>query len=276
MTLFAVLLLAAAPTERLKDPVEIVQRLANADQRSRDLLNQYTYVERSETIELDENGKAERAETRTKDVFYLYGRRYRRLTHKDDKPLSGGDAREEEEKFQKELAKRQRESEKDRAKLAEEDGKQRQELRKLVDEIVKAYHLKLEGIEPVSGRDAYRISAEPRKDYRRRTLPYSALSRIRGTMWIDAGEFQMVKADAEVIETLSIGLILARASPGTKLFFEQTRVNSEIWLPRRAGVHLDGRVALIKKVRAKARTEWSNYRKFSTDSRIVDTGVPQP
>jgi hypothetical protein len=264
-----VLLMAAAP-ERLSDPVEIVRRLADADRRSRELLSQYTYIERVEDREFDAKGNVKKREAKTSDVFYLFGRRYERLTHKDDKPLTGNDAEKEEEKFQKELAKRQKEPEKDREKMAKEDAKRRQELRKLVEEIVKAYHLTLEGTDSIDGRAAYRIAAEPRKDYRRRTLPYSMLSRLRGKMWIDAADFQMVKAEAEVIETVSIGLILARASPGTKLYFEQTRVNSEIWLPKRAGVELDGRLGLVKKVRAESRAEWSNYRKYSTDSRVVD------
>jgi hypothetical protein len=271
----ALLVLAAAP-ERLTDPVEIVRRLATADRRSRELVSQYTCVERSEDKEFDGRGQVKKRETKTSDVFYLYGRRYERLTQKDDKPLSGKDAEQEEAKFQKELEKRQKEPEKARQKLAEEDAKQRQELRKLVDEIVKAYHLTLEGTDAMDGREAYRIAAEPRKDYRRRTLPYSVLSRIRGKMWIDTSEFQMVKAEAEVIETVSIGLIIARASPGTKLYFEQTRINSEIWLPKRAWVQLDGRLGLVKKVRAESRVEWSNYRKFSTDSRVVETAGSTP
>jgi hypothetical protein len=277
MVLTIALALAAGPAP-LSDPVEIVRRLATADRRSRELVSQYTYVVRTEEREFDARGNVIKSESKTSDVFYLFGRRYERLTHKDGKPLTGKDAEKEEEKFQKELAKRQKEPEKEREKLAKEDAKRREELRKLVDEIVKAYHLTLEGTDSIDGRAAYRIAAEPRQDYRRLTLPYSALSRLRGRMWIDAEEFQMVKAEAEVIETVSIGLILARASPGTKLRFEQTRVNREIWLPKSAGVQLDGRLGLVKKVRGESRAEWSNYRKFSTDSRVVDvagTAAPQ-
>lgn len=271
--LLAMALLAAAVPERISDPVEIVKRLATADRRSREVMSQYTYVERTEDRELDADGRVTKNESKTSDVFYLFGRRYKRVTHRDGKPLEGKQAEKEEERFQKELDKRQKEPEEAREKLAKEDAKQREELRKLVDEIVKAYHLTLEGTDRIDGREAYRITAEPRPDYRRRTLPYSVLSRLRGKMWIDAAEFQMVKAEAEVIETVSFGLILARLSPGTRLHFEQTRVNSEIWLPKRASIYLDGRLGLVKKVRGDSRTEWSNYRKFSTDSRVVDVAT---
>ncbi len=268
----AILIVLAAAPEALTDPAEIVRRLASADRRSREVISQYTYVERTEDRELDANGNVKTTESKTSDVSYLLGRRYARVTHKNGEPLSAKDAEKEEEKYQKELAKRQREPEKYREKLAKQDEKRRQELRQMVDEIIKAYHLTLEGVERIDGREAYRIAANPRKDYRRRTLPFSVLSRLRGTMWIDASEFQMVKVDAEVIETISIGLILVRASPGTHLLFQQTRVNGEVWLPSRAAIQLDGRLGLIKKVRADSTTEWSNYRKFQTDSRILDVG----
>lgn len=273
--IFAIILLAAIP-DRLTDPVEIVKRLATADRRSRELLNQYTFVMHSRQREFDDKGNLKKSESETSDVFYLYGRRYRRLTHKNGKPLEGREAEEEEKKFQRELAKRERESDEARAKLAREDAKQREELRKLVDEIIKAYHLTLEGIDNLGGRDAYRIAAEPRKDYRRLTLPYSILSRLRGKMWIDTAEFQMVKVEAEVIETVSFGLIIARALPGTTLYFQQNRVNSEIWLPKRAGLQVDARFGLMKRVRFENETEWSNYRKFSTDSQIVDVAETAP
>lgn len=273
--ILAILALAAVP-DRLTDPVEIVKRLATADRRSRALLSQYTYVVESRQREFDGNGKLTKSESKTSDVFYLHGRRYQRLTHKNGKPLEGREAEEEEKKFQRELAKREKESDEARAKLAREDAKQREELRKLVDEIVKAYHLTLEGIDNLSGRDAYRIAAEPRKDYRRLTLPYSVLSRLRGKMWIDTAEFQMVKVEAEVIETVSFGLIIARALPGTTLYFQQNRVNSEIWLPKRAGLQVDARLGLLKRMRFENETEWSNYRKFSTDSRVVDVAETAP
>lgn len=273
--ILAILALAAIP-DRLTDPVEIVKRLATADRRSRELLSQYTYVVESRQREFDDKGKLTKSESKTSDVFYLYGRRYQRLTHKNGKPLEGREADEEEKKFQRELAKREKESDDARAKLAREDAKQREELRKLVDEIVKAYHLTLEGIDNLGGRSAYRIAAEPRKDYRRLMLPYSVLSRLRGKMWIDTAEFQMVKVEAEVIETVSFGLIIARALPGTTLYFQQHRVNSEIWLPKRAGLLVDARLGLMKRVRFENETEWSNYRKFSTDSRVVDVTETAP
>jgi len=202
-------------------------------------------------------------------VLSLYGRYYSKTIAKNDKPFSAKEAAKEEEKLRKESEKRARESRDENGKLAKEQAKQREELRKLVTEIGKAYNLALRGVERLDGRDVYKIAATPRPGYSRKLLPYSMLPKMRGTMWIDAEEYQLVRIDAEVIETISFGLILARFGPGTRLFFEQTRVNGEVWLPRYAAAKVDGRIGMLKKVRNEAEVRWKDFRKFSADSRVV-------
>jgi hypothetical protein len=48
-----------------------------------------------------------------------------------------------------------------------------------------------------------------------------------------------------------------------------TRVNDEVWLPKRIEVKASARVALVKTFRIEAETSYSNYRKFQVDSKVV-------
>lgn len=269
----ALLVLTLLAADRLSDPVAIVQRLATSDQRNLEVARQYTFLRRSEERELDGAGSTKKIESKTRDVTFLYGRPYARLVARNDKPLAAAERSKEDEKFNKEAEKRRRESAAERQDQAQRDRRDWEELRKLIGEIPKAYHLKLEGMEKIDGREVYRVSALPRGDYRRFLPPYSLLTKLRGMLWIDAEEYQVVKVETEVIETASFGLILARASPGTRLLFEQTRVNGEVWLPRRAELKLDGRLGFFKKVRAEASSTWSDFRKFQTESRVVETAT---
>jgi hypothetical protein len=264
------LAMAADPQATLSDPAEIVQRLSWADRANRELARQYTYLEESREREFDSKNRIKKQRSESKEVLFLYGRRYERLTAKDGRPLAGKDLAKEEEKLRKETEKRAREPERDRARLAAEEEKRRSELRKAIDEIVKAYDLTLQGVETIKGRRVYRIAAEPRPSYDRKLPPYSFLKRLRGTMWIEAAEFQLVKVDAEVIETFSFGLFLARMSQGSRLHFEQTRVNGEVWLPRAASGKIDGRF-LTDRFRGESEVQWSGFRKFQSESRIVET-----
>jgi hypothetical protein len=88
-------------------------------------------------------------------------------------------------------------------------------------------------------------------------------------MWIDKAEYQWVRLEGETTDTISYGVFLARLNPGAKLVFEQTRVNGEVWLPRREWVRGSGRIGLVKKIAMDEEITWSNYRKFQAESKIV-------
>ena len=77
-------------------------------------------------------------------------------------------------------------------------------------------------------------------------------------------------------DTISFGLFLARLSPGSRLSFEQTRVNDEIWLPLHAQIRVDARLGLLMKVDAEVDVTYRDYRKFQTDSHMVAADKPTP
>jgi hypothetical protein len=77
--------------------------------------------------------------------------------------------------------------------------------------------------------------------------------------------------EAETTDTISYGLFIARLNPGAKLVFEQTRVNDEIWLPKRESVIGSGRLGLVKKIAMQQELIWSDYRKFQVESKVVPT-----
>lgn len=176
----------------------------------------------------------------------------------------------------REMAKRARESERDRAKREEEDKKDLEEERQVRREVADAFNFNLLRDEIISGFPAWVIQAEPKPGYRPKTARAKILPKVRGTLWITKADYRWVKVDAEVIDTFSYGLMLFRLYPGTHLMFEQTRVNDDVWLPRKAHIRGFARVAMVKKYDLEIETHWENYRRFSTDSRIVATGDPEP
>ncbi len=52
--------------------------------------------------------------------------------------------------------------------------------------------------------------------------------------------------------------------------FEQKRVNDEVWLPTHIEIHGNARIAYMKKLRLEIELTYRDYRKFQTDSKIVD------
>ena len=95
------------------------------------------------------------------------------------------------------------------------------------------------------------------------------LLKLRGRMWIDKATYQWARVEAETTDTISWGLFLARLNSGAKMTFDQTEVSSDLWLPKRLLLTGTGRIGLIKRLAQDVEIEWSNYKKFSVDSRIV-------
>jgi hypothetical protein len=95
-------------------------------------------------------------------------------------------------------------------------------------------------------------------------------------VWIDKDDLQLAKMDVEAIETVSIGLVLARIHKGTRVMLEQTRVNDEVWLPRHMTFKLDARVALLKGYKMDGEQTFRDYKKFRTSARIVGLGEAKP
>ncbi len=263
-TLLIVLLSALS-----QDALEIVKKSIDRDITNFDHLKNYTYRQREEDRAYDGKGKVKHQESETSEILILGGRPYEKLIAKNDKPLSEKDARKEQEKLDKELAKRQNMSEKDKAKL----DKERRESREFLREVPDAYTFKLVGEDTVSGQPTWVIDAEPRADFKPKLSRAKLLTKVRGRIWIDKREYQWVKAEAETLDVMSFGLALLRVAPGTTIRFEQTRVNDEVWLP--GSMHLKGsaRVGYLLKMRAEIDLNYSDYQKFQSDSRIVGVEV---
>jgi hypothetical protein len=235
----------------------------------------YTYVDREVENKLEGNGRVKSAESKTYEIMELYGEQVQRLIAKDDKPLSGKDAANEEERVEKLNNKRKNESEQDRAKRQEEEEKQREKNREFVREVADAYEFRLSGSETLNGRDNWVIAGEPRQGFQAHQKEAQMLSKFRGRLWIDKNDLQLAKMDVEAIDTVSFGWVLARIHKGTRLVFEQTRVNGEVWLPQHISFKFDARVALFKGYNQIDEETFSEYKKFRTTAKIVSVGDVQ-
>jgi hypothetical protein len=251
---------------------ELFRVVADKDDRNQKLERDYTYVDREVENKLDGKGQNKSTEVKTYEILEIYGEQVRRLIAKEDKPLDGKDAEKEDEKIQKIIDKRKNESEADRRKREEKEEKERADDRKFVHEIADAYDFTLVGTEAVGGRDAWVIDGEPRPGFQPHMKEAKFLSKYHGRVWIDKGDLQLAKMDVEAIDTVSLGWVIARVHKGTRFMLEQTRVNDEVWLPRKISFKLDARVALLKGFNIDGEDTFRDYKKFRASSKIVGMG----
>ena len=264
----------AADTQALtQDQIRLLLRkVADNDLANDKLQRDYTYLQREEEHKLDGKGRVTSTEVKTSEILEIYGEPVERLISKNDKPLSEKDARKEEEKIQKLIDKRKSESAEDRKKREEKEEKDREDSRKFVTEVADAYNFSFISMETLDGRPTYVIDAEPRPGYQPHMKEAKVLPKLRGRIWIDKDESQLTKFDIQCIDTVSFGLFLARIHKGTRIIYEQIRVNDEVWLTQQIALKLDVRVALLKEFNLEDDITYRDYKKFRTGTTIVPLG----
>ncbi|HTW67035.1 MAG TPA: hypothetical protein VME17_20590 [Bryobacteraceae bacterium] len=263
------IVLALASAAFAQDAREIVRKSVELDQANWVRMKDYTWIARETDRSLDSSGRVKAEKSEAWETVILYGEPHHRMVERDGKPLSAADQRKEQAKLDKAVAKLERETPEQRARREADYEKQREKDREFLREIPDLFDFKLLGDQKIDGRDVWEISATPRAGAKPKSGDAKALLKIQGKIWIDKAEYQWVRLEAQTTATISFGLFIARLNPGAKLLFEQTRVNDEVWLPKREVVSGAGRLGLIKKVAAEEETTWNNYRKFQVDSRIV-------
>jgi len=266
LILFLLCLAAAASAQ---DAREIVRKSVELDQVNWQRMADYTWTGHLTERHFDSHQQVTSEHREGWETIVLDGEPYRRDTERDGKRLPAAEQRKEQQKLDKETAKLANATPEQKQKRAGDYQKSRRHDRAFLLEIPDAFDLKLEGDEKIDGQDVWVISGTPKPGYRPKSRDGAALLKIRGKMWIEKSGYQWVRLEAETIGTISFGLFLARLNPGAKLVFEETRVNDDVWLPKRQFMSGSGRIGLVKRVAEDEEIIWSDYKKFQVSSTII-------
>jgi len=279
--LIAILAVPAAGQDRpLPDyatfMAEARKRLAADDVRQ----SEYVYLATQRQQKLDASGKSTKE---TLDVFESYPAlpneaRWRRQTVKDGKAVSPEDLvkvdRERQNKVFEYAKRLEQNPEKVRAAEQKKRDEERRDTERAIDDVFRVYDIKMLGREVMSGYETIGFSFTPRKDARPQTSDGKIMRHFAGKAWVSESEYEVVRLEAEAIETASFGLgLLARVHKGSKATFERRKVNGEQWLPARATYTASARVLLVKVMRIGGTLDFSDYRKYSVET---DTKIGKP
>jgi hypothetical protein len=252
-----------------QDPYELVRRSIAQDQLDWVRMKDYTWQARSLEKHLDSRGNVESTKRETWETLILDGQPYRRILERDGKPLSPEEQLSERKKLDRETHRLNSETPAEKQRRLESAEKARQREFAFLSEIPDLFDLRFESNATVDGRPVWVVSGTPRPGAKAKSGDAKMLLKVRGRMWIDKATYQWARVEAETTGTISWGVFLARLNPGAKLVFDQTEVNAELRLPKRLLLTGSGRIGLIKRLARDDEIEWSNYKKFSVDSKIV-------
>jgi hypothetical protein len=263
---------AGATTLSQQQIRELIRQCAENDLANDKKQRNYTYTERQQVKRINGKGQVKSTETETYEVMEIYGEPVQKLIEKNGQPLSAKEANKQDDKLQKLIDKREKESPSDRKKRLAQEEKDREDELQFVREVADAFNFTFVGIEKLEGRDTYVIDAEPKPGYKPIHKDAKILTKVRGRIWVDQADAQMAKLDVQFIDTVSFGLFLARVHKGSRLIVENTRVNNEVWLQQHVAVTADVRVALLKNFNFDVDVTDRDYEKFRANTKIIPIG----
>jgi len=267
-----VLLLGLASTTALfgqVDAREIIRRAVAADELNWVAARNYTFLQRVELRRLDAQGRVKLAEVQTYDVTLQGGTPYRQLVQRDDHPLPPAAEKRERESLAKTIAERRQENEAERAKRLSAYERRPDWLREAWHELPEAFDFLLVGDGSLDGRSILVIEAVPRQGYEPQSRTAKLFRSLKATFWVDEQDHQIVKVEAEVTNTIWVGLFLVRVAKGSRATLELTRVGDGVWLPERLQVFASTRLGLLKALRIEEQVNYSRYSTFPVDARTT-------
>ncbi|HUO36166.1 MAG TPA: hypothetical protein VMU43_14350 [Candidatus Acidoferrum sp.] len=233
---------------------------------------QYTCRVEETEEKTDSKGQVTSTTVSNYDVFYIAGEEVRHLVAKNGQPLTGEEKQKEDDRFDKEFDKLRKKQE----ELAADPKKQQREQEEdeaQISDFLRAERFTNPRRERFRGQDVIVFDFGPNPEYKPHKLAESIVQKLVGVIWVDEQARDVVRLEAEFSDNAKIaGGLLASLSKGSNFVFEQSLVNSEVWLPSYFEVHASARVLFVH-AKANVIDRYSNYRKFQVETQI---GAPIP
>jgi hypothetical protein len=246
---------------------EVKRHLATDEERQ----SGYIFVERRLEQKINGSGRVTGESSRVYEVYPGLGSedRYRRLIEENGRPVSA-------DRLAKQDRERQKAVDAYARALARPAGRQqdtraldkaRREYNDAVEDIFRVYDIAMVRREPIEGHATIYATLTPKKDARPRTSSGRMMRHFRAKAWISESDYELVRVEIEAIDTLSFGLgLLARVHKGTVASYQRRKVNNEVWLPAQVTWTASGRMFLVRRLRLRGISEFSNYRKYTVET----------
>lgn len=243
----------------------------------------YRFMERRVEQKLDGSGRVTDESVKLFEVYPgLPGEdRYRRLVEEDGKRVRQEQLAKEDRERQKRVESYARKvastaKPSQRQAVARDEDKARREYSAAVDDVFRVYDIQMVRREAIEGHDTILATLTPKPGVKPLTRDGKVMQHFKARAWISESDYELVRVEIEAIDTLSFGLgLLARVHKGTVAAYERRKVNNEVWLPAVVTWTASARVALVRRLRLRGVSEFSDYRKFTVDTSTT-YGSPSP
>jgi len=201
----AIILFAAFST----NPVDIVRTAVELSQKTDDLRQRYSFTQ--ETVQRSPG----KTSSKTYEITFSEGKQYKKLIRHDGKAVE------------------------EKAELNDRGDKQRDEM---LGELTKAFEYTLAHDEVIDGFPCWQLHVKPKAGYKPPSFRLSFLTQMEGKVWISKDHNRLVRLDAKTTGPGSFGWGLLKLAPGTQIYLEQSRIDGDVWMPRKLKISYEARV----------------------------------
>jgi hypothetical protein len=231
---------------------QIVGPSVAATERSWEVRDHYTYMERDEDRRLDSLGQVKSENVDVTRMILVNGARFEVLLERNGQLPSAKEQRKRDEELDK-LKHETPEEQTERLRKGQEN-------RSFLRDVIEAFDFQLVGEEFVGGRLAYVLQVTPHAGYHAHGKYGKMFSKVEGKLWVDKQDFGWIKVDGQVTQSFSMGLFVARVQHGSRIILEQTCVGDGVWVPRRLEMRASARILFLKSLDIDRILTYSDYR----------------
>ncbi len=265
---FAALAQQTPPPPAATDLRELVRKSLGGLKNGEENRDRFLFRARNERSELDAAGKPIATQSYTWERIEIDGFTFGRTLERNGKPLTAEERKAEDAAMQSRLAQLKSPT---RSASAAAPARRRDE--DWFVEFPDALEFKLLGEVTLDGRAVLHLDAQPRAGYRPRNMRARVFEKMKGAIWLDKSTSELVQADAEMFDTVSVGFgILGKIEKGTRFQMHRRMMPDGSWLIDRQKIRFGARIMLVKNLRSEALTEWTDFRPRTSLTRAA--GMP--
>jgi len=237
------------------DPYEIMSHSIKLAEANWSEAPRYSYTRTDESRE-----SGSEATGKTYQVLMIEGSPYLKIVAEAGRQLAPAAAREEDQKFHRELAKRRSESPRERRKRTQKYSEERDRDHAFLGELGSAFEFSMAD-EQASKNDAFwLVEGRPKPGYDPPAREGKVLAGMNIRFWIDKATGQWRRIEARVEKPVSIYGLIAKVGPGTRFTLDQEPVSDRVWLPSRFTMQVNATALGFIRKDSVQDQRYSNYR----------------
>ena len=133
-------------------------------------------------------------------------------------------------------------------------------------DLLSRFQIKLAGQETVNGHPAWILDFVPAtKKLQEHNLKDRFINKAAGRIWVDSGDYSLVKVDMHLTQSVEVALGLVGAVWKFTYSFERARTDDGLWFTSKVDWHLEGREVILRRT--------VDYHEQTTDVRKINSAA---